>query len=264
MSKRGVYIVYSAVLIAFTILLGFDCGLAGTLNFQPQSLERTLFSKRFNDLTISGPTPEGCQIILKIVAPNQEFKLNKSGKGLGLIWLPIGHAEVKNIPGMYALLSSARISAILSKEEQQDTGLCSDFKEIYQLAKIHHKKNPKEEEAAGLNREYVSGLIKILVEKKLYQNKEGTVAVAGGQFKAQLLHPVDGPLGEYRVFCYAIKDGKVRLLTEDGFSVKSSGLGDWLYRQAVVNAVVYGILAALMAIGAGLLVGVIFKKGGGH
>ena len=88
--------------------------------------------------------------------------------------------------------------------------------------------------------------------------------MAGGQFKAQLLQPVDGPLGEYRVFCYAIKDGKVQLLTEDGFSVKSSGLGDWLYRQAVTNAVVYGILAALMAIGAGLLVGVIFKKGGGH
>ena len=262
MRKDIAYLGCFAVLSAFLISVSSDCGLAGTLNFQPQSLERTLFSKRFNNLTISGPTPEGCQIILKIVAPNQEFKLNKSGKGLGFIWLPIGHAEVKNIPGMYALLSSAKISGILSSEEQQATGLTPDFKEIDPLAKTHHKKEPKEE-VVTLNREYLAGLIKILVEKKLYQNEEA-VTIAGGQFKARLLHPVDAPLGEYRVFCYAVKDGKAQLLVEEGFSVKSSGLADWLYRQANMNAVVYGILAALMAIGAGLLVGIIFKKGGGH
>jgi len=225
---------------------------------------RTLFSKRFHIITFTGPAPEGCQIILKIVSPNREFKLNKSGKGLGFIWLPIGHAQVRNVPGMYALLSSCKISDIPSSEDKNAIGLTTDFKEIYQQAKIHHPEDFPPEEATRLDREYISGLIKILEGRELYQQKEGAVEVKGDQFKARLIHPADAPLGEYRVFCYTLKDGQAQLLAEDRFIVKSTGLVEWLSHQAQRNAAVYGILAALVAVGVGIFVGVIFKRRGGH
>jgi hypothetical protein len=252
------------VLVLFFLFISAPHGQAGTLNFQPAGLERTLFSKRFHQLTISGTVAEGSQIILKIVSPTKEFKLNKSGKGLGFVWLPISHAEVKNLPGMSALLSSGKISGLLSVEQQKALGLSPDYQEIYTQADIHYKEPPKESEAAQLKKEYLAGLIRIQEEGGLYQVREDGVRLSGTQFTAQLKHPADAPLGEYTVTCYAVKAGQAQLLGQDKFQVKQTGLADWLTQQASENAVVYGILAALIAVGAGLLVGMVFKKGGGH
>lgn len=251
-------------LIFIMLLAVSPDGQAGSLTFQPAGLERTLFSKRFQTLTITGPVPEGAQIIIKIVAPARDFKLNKSGKGLGFVWLPISHADVKKLPGMVALLSSGKISGMLTPDQQQAGGLTPDYKEIYGQADIHYKEAPKGEEAAALKKEYIAGLIKILEEGGLYQVKEEAVRLSGNQFSARIMHPADAPLGEYQVFCYAVKDGKSTLLTQEPFQVRQTGLAEWLTQQAGSNAVIYGIMAALIAIAAGVFVGLIFKKGGGH
>lgn len=252
------------VLILLVLLVTSHYGQAGTLSFQPAGLERTLFSKRFHTLTVSGQVPEGAQIVLKIVSPTKEFKLNKSGKGLGFVWLPIGHAEVKKLSGMYAVLSSAKISEFLSPEQQRALGFSPDYREIYDRAEIHYKAPPKENEAAGLKKEYIAGLIKILEQGGLYQVQENGVHLSGNQFTARIKHPADAPLGEYQVSCYAVKEGKAELLAQDKFQVKQTGLAEWLTHQAASNPVVYGIMAAIIAVGAGILVGLIFKKGGGH
>jgi uncharacterized protein (TIGR02186 family) len=237
---------------------------AGTLTFQPAGLERTLFSKRFHQMTISGTVPEGSQVILKVVSPGKAFKLNKSGKGLGFVWLPISHADVEKLPGMYALLSSGKIASLLSPEQQKTLGLSPDYQELYARAELHYKEPPKESEAAPLKKEYLAGLIRIQEEGGLYQVQENGVQVSGTQFTARLKHPADAPLGEYNVTCYAVKDGQAQILAQDKFQVRQTGLADWLTRQASSNAVIYGFLAALIAIGAGILVGLVFKKGGGH
>jgi hypothetical protein len=239
-------------------------GWAAVLEFQPASLERTLFSKKNHTLTIMGSVPEGSQVILKIVSPTREFKLNKAGKGLGVIWLPVGHAAVKNIPGMYVLMSSAKISEILSPQEQQTTGLTTDFREIHQQAEIVYKEKLPKEEAGKEGREYISGLVRILEKRGLYQVREGAVDIHDGIFRAQLLHPADAPLGEYRVFLLAVQNGKARLVAEETFPVRAVGLVGWLSRQASGNSVIYGVLAALIAVGVGVFVGIIFKRGGGH
>lgn len=264
MSKGGFNRRFSAVFIILFILGNPVLGIAATLTCQPPTLERTLFSEKFHRISFTGPAPEGSEIILKILSPDREFRLNKAGKGLGFIWLPIGHAQVTNIPGMYALLSSGKISDIPSNEGTEAIGLTQNFGEIYRRAKVHHQQNPKPEEATALDREYIAGLIKILEGRQLYQQKEGAVEINGGQFKARLIHPADAPLGEYRIFCYALKNGQAQLLAEDHFIVKSTGLAEWLSHQARRNAAVYGILAALIAVGVGIFVGVIFKRGGGH
>jgi hypothetical protein len=263
--RKGVFrLGFFAALIALWFLESSGFGSVGNLKCQPPSLERTLFSEKSHPMTISGEVPGGAEVILKIVSPNREFKLNKSGKGLGFVWLPIGHAEVRNIPGVYFILSSARIKEILTEEEQRAAGLTCDFQEVYQQAQIVHKEGPGKEEAPGLNREYLSGLIRILKEAGLYKCREGAVKISGGQFEARLIYPADAPLGEYRVFCYAVKDGKAQIFGEGSFWVRSTGLAEWLSRQAYKNALVYGFLAAFIAVGVGLFVGVIFKRGGGH
>jgi hypothetical protein len=251
-------------LIAFWLSESPGWGSMEAVRCLPPYLEKTLFSEKFHVVTITGPAPAGAEIILKVVSPNREFKLNRSGKGLGFVWLPVSHAEVKNLPGMCVLLSSARIRDILTEEEQKAAGLTYDFQDIYRRAEIHHKEEPKLEGAARLNREYLSGLIRILKEAGLYRLQEGAVKITQGQFEAQLIYPSEAPLGEYRILCYAVKDGKARLFSEQSLWVRSTGLAEWLSHQARENAGVYGILAALIAVGVGLFVGIIFKGSGRH
>lgn len=261
--RKGKWLFLMSFFLLFLLVPG-SYGQAGPLSFQPVSLERTLISKRFQDLTISGPVPEGAQIILKIFSPTKTFNLNKSGKGLGFIWLPISHASVKNLPGMYALLSSGKISGLLPPEQLKTKGLSPDYQEIYDRAEFHFKEPPQESEAAPLKKEYIAGLIKIMEQGGLYRVGEGAVQISGNQFTARIKQPADAPLGEYGVLCYAVRGGQAELVAQEKFGVKQIGLAEWLTHQAGSNAVLYGILAALIAVAVGILVGMVFKRGGGH
>jgi hypothetical protein len=90
------------------------------------------------------------------------------------------------------------------------------------------------------------------------------VTIEDNRFTAKLVNPAAAPLGEYAIFCYAVRDGKAILLCQDKFLVSSSGLADWLATKARTNPAVYGVFAALMAVAVGLLVGVVFGRGAGH
>lgn len=255
-----------AVLLAFAGSVSGASAISGGvgLHTEPQVLERTLFSTPSHTLTITGSCPQGSQVVLKIVSPNRDYRLNKTGKGLGFVWLPVGHAEVKDIPGMYAILSSAKVSSILSPAAQKEAGLSPGFEDVFRTCEVRFENDPPRGSIAGLRREYISGLVRIFKDAGLYQNLEGAVTIEDNRFTAKLVHPAAAPLGEYAIFCYAVRDGKAILLCQDRFLVSSSGLADWLATKARTNPAVYGVFAALMAVAVGLLVGVVFGRGAGH
>jgi hypothetical protein len=51
---------------------------------------------------------------------------------------------------------------------------------------------------------------------------------------------------------------------KDVIQMQKVGLEHWLTQTSQDQPVFYGILAVVIALGAGLLVGVIFRKGGHH
>ena len=51
---------------------------------------------------------------------------------------------------------------------------------------------------------------------------------------------------------------------KDVIEIKKVGLENWMTQTSQNHPVFFGILAVVIAVGAGLLVGVIFGKGGHH
>ena len=51
---------------------------------------------------------------------------------------------------------------------------------------------------------------------------------------------------------------------KDVIDIKKVGVEAWLTQSSQNHPVFFGILAVFIAVGAGLLVGVIFRKGGHH
>jgi hypothetical protein len=237
---------------------------APVVKVEPRVLERSLFSRSYQTVVITGTCPEQCEVVVKVISPTRDFKVNRAGKSLGLIWVPSGHAEVTEIPVMYAVLSSAKISSILSPAEQEKAGLCPDFRGIYQQAKIRFEKDLPRDKGTALHKEYVAGLIKIFIEGGLYQYREGAVKMDSRTFMARLVYPANAPLGDYKVFCYVIEGGKARLLCQDKLLVKSSPEVEWLSYYAHAKPAIYGIFSALVAVAVGLLVGIVLGRRTGH
>jgi hypothetical protein len=236
-------------------------GFADEMQIRPSSFVRALFVEKSSSLTLRGPAPEGSQILIKVVGPERDFNLNKSGRVFGFLWVPVSHGIVRTLPGMYALLSSGKVAGVLPPEEQRAAKLFPDFQELWQLGKVSFQEERGAEEAETLAQDFLRGLIRILQEKRLYQVEEEAVQISGGQFLARLLVPAEAPQGEYRVSAYALENGKARLLATGRFTARAEGLAAWLARQAQDRPTVYGIIAVLIALAAGALVGVIFQLG---
>ncbi len=237
---------------------------APVLNIAPKLLERSLFSKPYQTLVISGTCPAKTEVVIKVVSPARSFRLNRAGKGLGFVWLPSGHAEVAQVPVMYAILSSAKISGAISPAEQERAGVCPDFRHIFQQASVRFQKEMPGDESAKLRREYVSGLVSILRKDGMYKYEEGAVKIDAGSFRAQLAYPASAPLGEYRVFLYLVNNGALHLVCEDKLRVKSGRIIEWLSYHAQASPAMYGTFSALVAVLVGLFVGVVLGRGAGH
>jgi hypothetical protein len=231
---------------------------------EPKVLERSLFSKPYQTSVITGTCPANAEVVIKVVSPTRSFKLNRAGKGLGFVWVPSGHAEVEEIPAMYAILSSAKMTNVLSPAEQEKAGLCSDFRDVFRQARVRFKKDPPDGQGAKLRQEYLSGLVRRFKEGGLYQYAEGAVKIESCTFRAQLAYPASAPVGEYKIFCYLVEGGAAHLVFEDRLLVKSSPVIDWLSYYAHASPAVYGIFSALVAVMVGLFVGVVLGRGAGH
>lgn len=257
---------YKFLLIALPLILLTGsyrpaCGSSGEIHIHPSSFARTLLVKETNILTFRGPAPEGSQIVIKVVGPDRDFRLNKAGKVFGFLWAPVSHGSVHSLPGVYALLSSTKVAAALSPEERQAASLFPDFLELRRLGKISFQEKRGRDEEEALAQDFLRGLIRLLQEKGLYRQDEGAVRIAGGEFQSRLLLPAEAPLGEYRVSAYTLKEGKARLMGGGSFTVGTEGAAAWLTRQAHDNPIFYGIIAVLIALGAGAFVGLIFQLG---
>jgi hypothetical protein len=234
----------------------------GKVEIQPPSLARNLFVEKANLLTFRGAAPDGARIVIKIAGPEGDFKLNKSGKVFGFLWVPVRHAVAGAVPAFFAVLSSEKEGSPFFEEEQKAAGISPAFRQWPGQGKVTFLEKTDPEEAETLSGEFLQGLIRLLQEKGLYRQDETAVRVAGGRFEARLRLPAEAPLGEYEVFVYALKDRGASLLDRGVFTVGAEGLAAWLARQARENPAAYGVLAVLIALGAGTLVGVIFQLGG--
>jgi len=111
------------------------------------------------------------------------------------------------------------------------------------------------------------GLLKIKERGNLYNIVEDPkrLEVAEGKlFKHYFRFPAAATEGRYLVESYCFQNGQLVGYGKDVIQIKKVRLENWLTHTSKNQALFYGIMAVLIALGAGLLVGVIFRKGGHH
>ncbi|MEW6658605.1 MAG: TIGR02186 family protein [Thermodesulfobacteriota bacterium] len=207
------------------------------------------------------PVP-GTDLIIKLTAEkDEEIKFSVKGR-VGPFWMTVKQYDVTGAPFMYKIHASKPVKEIVSPAVAQELEL--GYPAIRHKMKMHLSRG----EAAPDDADKVfQGMLKIKERANLYNIVEdpARLQVAEGKlFKHYFRFPPAATEGRYQVESYCFSKGELVGYGKDIIEIKKVGLENWLTQTSQNKPIFFGILAVCIAVGAGLLVGVIFGKGGHH
>jgi uncharacterized protein (TIGR02186 family) len=262
------------LLTLLVVLLVAGLGLGAAHALTPEGREKvvTAASKNLIEIGLSykgdeihffGVSPvKDSDLIIRLTAEkSEEVKLSVKGR-VGPFWMTVKQYDVTDAPFMYKLHSTKPVEQIVSPETARQLDL--GYTAVQKKMQMHLARG----EAAPEDAEMVfKGLVKIKEEANLYNivSDPKRLEVAEGRlYKHYFRFPPAATEGRYVVESFAFVQGQLVGYGKDVIEIKKVGLESWLTSVSQNHPVFFGIMAVLIAMGAGLLVGMIFKKGGHH
>ncbi len=233
------------------------------------------------DVTMSGTTPEGSDVVLVVDGPLDSVKMRKKGKVTGLLWMTVEQAEVEGMPAFHIVGSSEPIDSLLSREQQVTMGVDPESSNILDQAEAVDP-----DDQSPLSEEKQTEFVTALRDKYMrdgrytpwvcYHEPEAaeceTVGPSGGiirpdkdgRWETSMSLPSDAPLGDYSVQAHYVSDGQVVMSDTVTFGVEKVGAVDAIGTMAEDKAPLYGAMSLAIAIAMGLTIGFVFPRRGGH
>jgi len=207
------------------------------------------------------PVP-GSDVVIRLTAEKEEdVKLSVKGR-VGPFWMTVKQYEVSGSPFIYKLHTGKPLDQIISPEMAQELEL--GYAAIKKKMRLHLARGTEAPEDADL---VFKGLLKIKEEANLYnivQDPKRLEVAEGRLFKHYCRFPPAATEGRYLVESFCFEKGQLVGYGKDVIEIKKVGLENWLTQTSQNQPIFFGIMAVVIAASAGLLVGVIFRKGGHH
>lgn len=240
------------------MILGLTLGLAGPagavspeLRLSPNEVDIGTF---FEGATVElkGTIPAGTTAVVEVVGSEAAEHLLRKGRRGGL-WMSVGEIQVHHAPSLYLLLSS-------SPEIPELTGTPTPwgFTALSKRVKFSGRLEVSEQskffqEFMGLKRD--EELYRLLPGAlKTSASQEGQVAIRG-----VLPLPAKVPTGQYQVRLAVIGEGRLLAHQDAVLTVKMVGFPAMLAHMARQQGLLYGVVAVVIAIVTGFLMGILFK-----
>ncbi len=208
-------------------------------------------------VNIKGQVPSDAEVVIRITGHPEELALKKKGKIGGLLWMNVKDITFYNVPNVYMIYASKGADKWLPDENLPFT-----FAALKQRVKIE----PEDEDKNFLYGEF----LKLKRKEHTYAEFASSVQFMNDdgknkEFEATLSVPPKMKKGEYSVDVFALRNGEIIGNGSTKLKICYVGFPGLLDQLAFQHSLIYGILAVLIAIGAGLVIGAIFKdKGGSH
>ena len=120
---------------------------------------------------------------------------------------------------------------------------------------------PRAKASENLAREWKDGLKRNQIRLGLYREKVGRVSFLGNQlFRAEFELPANVPTGSYQVHVFLLRDGRVVSAQTTPLRVDKVGVEAEVFDFAHKQSALYGVVAILVALMAGRLAHIAFRK----
>jgi uncharacterized protein (TIGR02186 family) len=205
---------------------------------------------------VEGQIPAGYDAAVLCSGHESAVELKKKGKVLGFLWMNVAEVVFENVPSIYLLSTSSPLA------ELAPLPLLEELVVGYQALESRTVRSPEQKGQEGDFAEF----IKLKEAEKLYSYDEGGVKLeprpnGATQVSAECTLPAKVPWGEYEVRLFGFKEGKGRLLRTERLQLGAVGVTAGVSTLVERHGLLYGILAVLIALGVGLLTGLVFGLG---
>ncbi|MCL2457808.1 MAG: TIGR02186 family protein [Desulfobulbus sp.] len=237
------------------VVPGLAAAAGGTLTVSPSAI---VMGAQFNgiDLTVTGSVPAGVDVIVRLTGTPDELHLREKGKIFGLLWMNVGQVTATNVPSVYLVSGSRplqqmgagaapfRLEALTGTFGIKEEGADSSIDIPHELLLLKSKEGLYRETAEGITLGETTGDMQ--------------------QFSAHIKAPSSLKPGEYRVEAIALKNGSVIGQSQTVIDATLTGFPKWLSDLAYQKSVLYGVMATVIAIFSGLVIGLVFQGKGAH
>jgi uncharacterized protein (TIGR02186 family) len=211
-------------------------------------------------VSVRGQADPDVDLVVKITSPEGHQMLKQKGKVGGMLWMNVGTLSFEKTPNFYEVFSTKNPEDILSREEMEKYVIG------YSALGKHVEITPvaNEDEKA----KWFDQFVKFKEASKVYLSSSGKIEStvnADGKREYYILTdwPYQAQPGDYLVTVYAVKNNKVVEQAESKVNVEQIGLVKTLATMAKNSPAIYGFLSIGVALGAGVGVSLVFRKGGG-
>lgn len=204
------------------------------------------------DVVVFGSTETEGSIVITMQGPRENQMVRRKSRVAG-IWINQHRVEFRNVPSFFAIASSEPLEDIVDPAVRDRMELGVDHLKLETV------------DSAGYSAEELSSFAEALIRNKeregLYTVTPKTIRYPGPKlFRTTFEFPANVPPGLYRIEVFHFKDRQVIGAQQSSLQISKVGMEAEVYDFARESAALYGLAAILIAVTAGWLAGVIFRK----
>ena len=204
-----------------------------------------------SSLLLFGAVDGPGDIVVVVRGPREDTVVRRKERTAG-IWMNRAQMEFPQAPTFYAVASSRPLEEFASDEVRHRIQLGVDYLDL-----PTSDAGATPEEAV----EFRKALIRGKQAQGLYQVTPGSISFVGGRlFRTQIWFPSNVAVGAYGVDVYQFRDGNVASVRTVLVNIRKTGAEAEVYEFAHERGLAYGVLAVLVAVVAGWLANLMFRR----
>jgi uncharacterized protein (TIGR02186 family) len=181
-------------------------------------------------------------VVVIVQGPRQPVTVRRKARIAG-VWANDVSVTFDDAISFYQVMASAEL----------DEWLPFTLRERHQIGVEYLNFSPREEISPAEKADFQTALIRNKQKLGHYGMLEGRVSVLGGRlFRTEIFFPANVPTGIYNLEAFLVRDGEMISAQKTPLYVSKSGIEAEIFNLAQNFPEIYGILAILIAVAAGL------------
>lgn len=202
------------------------------------------------EVVLFGSAQGAGEVAVVVTGPRGPVTVRRKESVVGL-WVNRKTVTFPQAPSFYAVAASAPLETLAARPALERHGLGPD----------HVKLDPARPLPIDQLKEFRAALIRTKQQAGLYVRETGDVQfLGGGLFRVDIRFPSDVPTGLYTVEAFLLRDGEVTAAQTTPLTVTKSGVSAEIYEFAMGQPTIYGVLAVSLAVAAGWLGALAFRR----
>lgn len=203
------------------------------------------------NLLLFGAVEGEGDVVVVIRGPSQAELIRRRDRLAGL-WINRYQATITGAPAYYQLASTRPLDQIARPAMLDRHGLGIDHLSF----QIRRKDDQKTDD------DYRQALVRLKKQHGLYGDQSGNIGLLGGRlFRTEMTFPANVPTGIYTAEVYLVKDGEIVSAQTTPLIISKIGVGAEIFDIALHHSALYGLCAVALAVAAGWITAVAFRRG---